>query len=905
MSDTRKNPDALLAAIHKSEQAAQRGRLKVFLGMSAGVGKTYAMLEAAHRAKRDGRDVVIGYVESHGRRETDALCAGLPLIPRRTAEHRGLRVEEMDLDAILKRRPELVLVDELAHTNAPGSRHPKRWQDVVELLESGLDVVTTLNIQHVESRTDTVRQITGSTIYETVPDRVLDEAEVEVVDLPPEELMARLEAGKVYSADRAEAALFHFFREGNLKALREMALRYTAGRVGRDVQDYLQAMQLDGPWKSGERLLVGVSGSPTSAALVRRARSLAESMQCPWIATHVDSPVVGATADDPGLERNLAMARELGAEVIRTVDEDRAAGLLRIARQHNATHLVVGKPGGTGWTRFLGTLRLNRLLRQSGAIDVLVVHPEIAATSSKSAPAGSVGTEIRPEVRFQDRTTAEQYGTAIGVVAAISFAGGLLAPWIGDRAIALLYLLGVVSLALVLGRGPILFAAAASAVLWDYFFLPPRFTLYITRVDDGIMFGLYFVVAAVLGHLVTRLQAAREANRRREERATALYLLTRDLASAVDAEAVVRGLASQIGTLFQAQSAVHLPGSPGRLEPAAMTGSTYAPGEKELGVAEWAHQHGEAAGRFTANLPLAESMHLPLRVGSRSLGVLSIRVDSEQTLQPDQRDLLDAFARQAALMLERQQLQAAEVESRQLAESERLGRALLNSISHEIRTPLAVITAAAAGLRSTPGLADSASTLAGEIYEATDRLNRLVRNLLNMARMEAGHVAPQWEWVDPVDVARTALRNCEPVLRNHAVEWKVANGLPLIRVDPVLIGQVLENLLMNAAVHASGGGPITLSGWVRDGQVALEVSDRGPGIPASDLERIFDKFWRARNAPAGGTGLGLSIARGFAEACGGRLTASARPGGGTTFSLQLPVQLAPVPPEAPIGAPGS
>jgi two-component system sensor histidine kinase KdpD len=285
--------------------------------------------------------------------------------------------------------------------------------------------------------------------------------------------------------------------------------------------------------------------------------------------------------------------------------------------------------------------------------------------------------------------------------------------------------------------------------------------------------------------------------------------------------------------------------------------------------------------------------------------VLSIRVDSEQTLQPDQRDLLDAFARQAALMLERQQLQAAEVESRQLAESERLGRALLNSISHEIRTPLAVITAAAAGLRSTPGLADTASTLAGEIHEATDRLNRLVRNLLNMARMEAGHVAPQWEWVDPVDVARTALRNCEPVMRNHAVEWKVANGLPLIRVDPVLIGQVLENLLVNAAVHASGGGPITLSGWVRDGQVALDVSDRGPGIPASDLERIFDKFWRARNAPAGGTGLGLSIARGFAEACGGRLTASARPGGGTTFSLQLPVQVAPVPPEAPIGAHGS
>jgi two-component system sensor histidine kinase KdpD len=423
----RKDPDALLAAIQREEKAEHRGRLKVFLGMSAGVGKTYAMLEAAQKARREGRDVVIGYVESHGRKETDALCEGLPLIPRRTLEHRGVTVSEFDLDAVLARRPALALVDEFAHSNLPGLRHPKRWQDVMELLDAGIDVYTTLNVQHIESRTDTVRQITGSTIYETVPDRVLDGAEIELIDLPPEELMARLEAGKVYQGERAEAALFHFFREGNLKALREIALRYAAGRVGRDVQDYLQAMQIEGPWKSGDRLLVAVSASPTSAQLVRRTRALSEVLHCGWIATHIDRPSTRHQTTAPQLSQNLNLARELGAEVITTADEDVVSGILRVARQHNVTHLVVGKPGGKGFSRIRGTWHLNRLIHRSGPVDVLLVRPDAAPDSPATrgpAPALDRGATHR----YQNRTSAEQYGTAIGVVAAVSFAAALLAP---------------------------------------------------------------------------------------------------------------------------------------------------------------------------------------------------------------------------------------------------------------------------------------------------------------------------------------------------------------------------------------------------------------------------------------------------------------------------------------------
>ena len=891
MSDeNRPDPDALLAAISRAETAQTRGRLKVFLGMSAGVGKTYAMLEAAQKAKREGRDVVIGYVESHGRKETDALTEGLPVVPRRSVEHGGVTLSEMDLDAVLARRPQLALVDEFAHSNAPGSRHPKRWQDAEEILTAGIDVFTTLNVQHIESRTDTVRQITGSTIYETVPDRVLDGAEIELVDLPPEELMKRLSAGKVYQGERAEAALFNFFREGNLTALREIALRYAAGRVGRDVQDYLQAMQIEGPWKTGDRLLVAVSASPLSAQLIRWTRRTADTLHAEWLAVHVESARNAVGTVPSQLTKNLALARELGAEVVTTADENFSRGLLRVARQHNVTQIVVGKPGGNRLAQWRGMHRLQRLLRESGSIDIHIVRAD-------PPPAG--GAEPKPEPqpvsleRDVDRTRAEQYGTAIGVIAAISFANAFLAPLLGYRTVALTYLFGVVGLAMILGRGPILLAAGLSALLWNFFFLPPRYTFYITNAEDGLMFGLYFVVAAVLGQLVARVRAQELANRRREERATALYLLTRDLADAASVHEVVGAVVKQIGEIFRARVAVLPADTRGRLDATPHPAGTLTLSEKEHSVAAWAHDHGQAAGRFTDNLPLAEALHLPLRAGERAAGVLSIRLDPLTRPTLDQRDLLEAFARQTALMLDRERLRDAEHSSQLIAESERLGKTLLNSISHELRTPLAAITSAASGLREAGPLTPVQVVLAGEIGEASDRLNRLVRNLLDVARLEAGHLQPHFDWCDPADLCQVALKNLKAQLAGRTVTVNLPSGLPLVKADFVLLDQALSNLLANVAVHTPPGTPVELTARLEDRELLIEVADHGPGLAAEDLTRVFDKFYRAGSAKAGGTGLGLSIVKGFIEANGGRVETANRPGGGAIFTIRLPVTDAP------------
>ncbi|HTH48705.1 MAG TPA: sensor histidine kinase KdpD [Candidatus Limnocylindria bacterium] len=897
MSDHfRPDPDALLAAISRAETAQKRGRLKVFLGMSAGVGKTFAMLEAAQKAKREGRDVVIGYVESHGRKETDALTEGLPVIPRRIVEHGGVTLSEMDLDAVLARRPQLTLVDEFAHSNAPGSRHPKRWQDAEELLAAGLDVYATLNVQHIESRTDTVRQITGSTIYETVPDRVLDGAEIELVDLPPEELMKRLAAGKVYQGERAEAALFNFFREGNLTALREIALRYAAGRVGRDVQDYLQAMQIEGPWKTGDRLMVAVSASPLSAQLIRWTRRTADSLHAEWLGVHVESARHAVGTAPAQLTKNLALARELGAEVVTTADEDFARGLLRVARQHNVTQIVVGKPGGNRLAQLLGMRRLNRLLRESGSVDIHVVRADPAGTD-RGVPATVASP--RSFERDVDRSGAEQYGTAIGVIAAVSFANAFLAPLLGYRAVALTYLFGVVGLAMILGRGPILLAAALSALVWNFFFLPPRYTFYITNVEDGLMFGLYFVVAAVLGQLVARVRAQELANRRREERATALYLLTRDLADAATVHDVVRAVVKQVGEIFHTRVALLPTDAQGRLEATPHPASTLNLSEKEHGVAAWAHEHAQAAGRFTDNLPLAEALHLPLRAGERAAGVLSVQLDVLTPPTLDQRDLLEAFARQTALVLDRQRLRDAEHSSRLIAESERLGKTLLNSISHELRTPLAAITSATSGLREAGPLTPVQVALAGEIGEASDRLNRLVRNLLDVARLEAGHLRPHLDWCDPADLCQVALKNVRAQLAGRTVTVNAPAGLPLLKADFVLLDQAIGNLLANVAAHTPAGTPVELTARQADGELLIEVADHGPGLGAEDLSRVFEKFYRAGSARAGGTGLGLSIVKGFVEANGGTVEAANRPGGGAIFTIRLPVTDAPSLPAEP------
>ncbi|HEV2693665.1 MAG TPA: sensor histidine kinase KdpD [Verrucomicrobiae bacterium] len=885
MEHDRPNPDALLAAIQSESAQKKRGRLKVFLGMCPGVGKTYAMLEAAQREFKGGRDLVVGYVETHGRKETDALVAGLPVIARNTLTYRDLPLTEMDLDAVLTRHPQLALVDELAHTNAPGSRHPKRWQDVNELLDAGIDVFSTLNVQHIESRADTVRQITGAEIRETVPDGILDAAELELVDLPPADLVARLQQGKVYLPERAASAAQNFFREANLTALRELSLRLVADHVSVDTQEFHRTQAGAGAWKTGHRLMVAVSASPLSESLIRWSRRMADSLRCPWLAVHVENSRVLDEAAQARLEKNLALARSLGAEVIDTADENLASGLLRIARQNNVSQLIIGKPAAASlfeWFR-AGKL-LRHLARESGDIDLQIVRAE-----KGGAPAPKKFSAWRPQTNWK------QYLLAAGILAVVGGLNFLLMPFTGPRVPGFVFLLVVVLLALFLGRGPMLFAGAASALAWDYYFLPPRFTFIITNAEDGILFGLYFVVAIVLGQLVARIRAQELAERQREERATALYQLTREFAQAGTRDEVVWQLVAEISRVFHATAAVVLPG---KNSLAAHPDSSLALTEKELHVAEWSFLNRQPAGKFTDNLPGAEALHLPLMTERSAVGVLSVQLP-EKNLPFARRDLLEAYARQAALVLDRVALRAAGEQSKLVAESERLSNALLNSISHELRTPLAAITSATSALAESKN-ADGGfdRKMVGEIQEASARLNRLVGNLLDVTRLDSGHVRPKLDWCDVGDLVQTTVRSVKRELVGREIKVELAEKIPLARLDFTLMQQALSNLLLNVVVHTPSGTPILFQVRHENRRLVFSVADEGPGLPPELLPRIFDKFFRAPAAPAGGSGLGLAIVKGFVEAHGGQITAANRPGGGAVFTILVPQIEAP--PEEPL-----
>jgi two-component system sensor histidine kinase KdpD len=888
----RPSPDALLAAIQANATRAQSGRLKVFLGMSPGVGKTYAMLEAAQRELKAGRDVAIGYVETHGRAETDALTLNLPLIPRRSVEYRGVALTEMDLDAVLARRPQLTLVDELAHTNAPGSRHPKRWQDVRELLDAGLDVFTTLNVQHIESRAELVRQITGATIQETVPDSILDTAEFELVDLPPGDLLRRLAEGKVYVTDRAAAAVTSFFREGNLMALREIALRLAAEHAGQEVREFLAARQNPDAWKTGQRLLTAIGPSPMSEPLARWTRKLADSLGAPWLAVHVDTGLPLQPADQARLEKNLALARELGAEVIATTDRDIVAAVLRVARQHNVTQIVVGKP--TGWRvvdLFRGGSMLSRLIRESGNIDVLCVRAEHEGETVAPSP-------FRLNWHWATRSTPAQYTSAVIAVALTTALNLIFREKTGPYAASLVYLLVVVGLGLFVGRGPALLAATGSALLWNLLFLPPLYKLTIGSPEDALVFMLFFAVALVTGQLTSRIRAQGVAEREREERATALYLLTRSLAEAKDPAELLAVAVRLLGETFRADVAVLLPEGNGKKDLVPYPFGTLAISEKDEGVAAWAFNNAKPAGRGTDTLTSAAALFLPLSTPAGRLGVAGLKFRDGRVLSPAEQNLLDSFIRQIALVLDRARLRDAEASAALLAESERLGRTLLNSVSHELRTPLAAITSAASGLRDAGPLNSAQHALVAELDEAAARLNRLVRNLLDLSRLEAGLVRPKPDWHDLRDVVQLALQSLGKALEQHPLTLDLPPDLPPVKLDMALTGQILVNLLNNAAVHTPAGTAIELQARLEPGCLVLEVADHGPGLPAGDLSRLFDRFQRGPDAAPGGTGLGLSLVKGFAEAQGGAVAAANRPGGGALFAVRLPLaKLPPVPEE--------
>lgn len=890
MNEYRPDPDALLAAIQKNESRQGRGKLKIFLGMVAGVGKTYAMLNAARQLRTDGVDVVVGYVETHGRAETETLLNTLVIIPRRRMEYHGTVLEELDTDAVLSRRPALALVDELAHTNAPGSRHVKRYQDVIELLEAGIDVWTTVNVQHFESRADAVRQITGITVHETVPDSLLDLAdEIELIDLSPEDLRKRLAEGKVYTSERVEVAANNFFRVGNLTALRELALRLTAEHVDHKLQDYMQLKQIAGPWKSGERLMVAVGPSPFSEYLVRWTRRMAYNLEAPWLAVYVDTSTSLLPDAKARLSRNIALARSLGGEIITVGGDDIPSALLRVARQRNVTQIVVGKPQHSRWQTLLrGGSLVDHMIRDSGDIDIYVVTGEETLSGYRL-----------PQVLTGTHSQRQQYLLALLVVTIVTGIDLLLfniLPWLGYQAVGLTELLVVLLIAAYLGRGPALLAAAVSAVSWNFLFIEPRLTFNVDQLEDVILLIMYFAIAIFTGNLTARIRTQERQARYTTERMTALYTLAHETATAVNMDDVLQTAVTQISRVFDAEVAILLPHT-GQLERQPHPCSSLALDDKDFSVAVWVYVHGKPAGRFTDTLSQAAIQFHPLHTPTRIVGVIGIRTRQDERLSFDQEVLLETFMSQIAVVIERELLDEAAEQSAMLRESERLYTVLLNSISHELRTPIATIKGASSSLLdpATGVNVDARLELAKDIQSAADRLNRLVENLLDMSRLESGRLQLKREWCDLGDLIGVAVQRVDYCASTHRIQLKIMPDLPLVQLDFMLIEQVIVNLLDNACNYTPSGTTISVVAGVQGQQVEITISDNGPGIPQDLIERVFEKFYRLPGTATGGTGLGLSISRGLAEAHGGTLNAENLPAGGARFTLRLPLDGVPPP----------
>src|SRR5580658_1736634 len=879
MPDNRPDPDALLASLNREQQRAQRGKLKVFFGMCPGVGKTFAMLRAAQQELRDGVDLVVGVVETHRRADTEALLEGLPVIPRRHVTYKNIEITEMDLEAILARKPKLALVDEFAHTNAPGSRHPKRYQDVIELLDAGIDVNTTLNVQHVESRADAVRQITGATVHETVPDSVFGLADqIELVDITPEALRERLVEGKVYMDGRAAAAAENFFKDTHLTALRELALRFVAEHVDKRLRELRSVGTFKTVWRSGERLLVAVGPSPSSTQLVRWTRRMAASQGASWIAVSVEASTPLEAEAQRRLEQNLSLARELGAEVVVTHDNDVADALVRVALQNNATQIVVGKSRNARWIDLIhGGNLVDRLLRKGGTIDIYVVPAERAAESP------TTWLDWRPAAASPGR----EYAEVFAVLAALTVASWFIVPHSGYLSVGLFFLLAVIILSLRVGPGPVLVAGVASALTWNFLFIPPIFTFAIARFEDGLMFCTYFVVAVISGQLTARVRAQARNERMREDRATALFHLTEALSAARTMDDAVFAALRQADAYFGATTALLLDDGNGSGLMPHFAGS-FVLNDKERAVADWAWRNRKRAGRFTDTLPSAEGFHLPLVREDTAIGVLILCMPPDATLTLAQRDLAESFATQLAQLVEREQLRAAGEREKLLAESEKLHRTLLDGVSHELKTPLAVLSAAVENLSSAD--ATTRTELAGEIRTATRRLNRLVNNLLDQTRLESGALRPRLDWCDGHDLINAAIDGVSESLNGHPFETSIPKDLPLFRADAALMEQVIANLLLNSALHTPKGTDIFLAAGVdrAKSRIYFTVADRGPGLPAALRDHLFQKFQRGDAAKAGGLGLGLSIIRGFVTAQGGDVVAGENPGGGAVLTVHLP-----------------
>ncbi|SIT71543.1 two-component system, OmpR family, sensor histidine kinase KdpD [Burkholderia sp. b14] len=883
----RPDPDELLNKLQREEEKKQRGKLKIFFGASAGVGKTFAMLQAARRCRDEGVDVVVGVAETHGRRETVALLDGMPSIPAARYPYRGKVLPEFDLNAALARRPQLILVDELAHSNVPGARHLKRWQDVQELLDAGIDVYTTLNVQHLESLNDVVGQITGIRVWETIPDRIFDLAdEVTLVDLPADELLARLRDGKVYLPQQAEHAVRHFFRKGNLIALRELALRRTADRVDAQMREYRADQSIERVWHARERIIVCIGPGSESATLVRAAARLAATLKADWLAVYVETPKLQRLPDTVRKRTldALKLAAELGAETVTLDGSDAARTLLAYARMRNVSRLVAGMPRTRRW---LAPSVGERLLQSASDIDVTLVgagraHERRGARGDVRSFASSLGDERR--------STLRHYAYAAAISAGITVVATELLRRIDLANLAMLYLLGVIFAAARLGRGPGVLMSFLSVASFDFFFVPPRISLSVSDTQYLLTFAVMLLTSLTISHLTSSLRRQARIATLRERRTSAMYAMTRELGAALATGQIIEIGMRHVAEVFQAHVSILLPDSNDKVrqkveepDPAIML----QPSALDTDIAQWVYDQQKPAGHGTDTLPAADALYLPLKAPMRTRGVLAlVAARFEDLAVPEQRRMIDTFAAQIALALERVHYVEIAQDALVSMESERLRNSLLSAISHDLRTPLTAIVGFASMLAEqqgggAPPRPQAERDLIEAIHEEALRMTRLVTNLLDMARLQAGAVRLNRQWLMLEEMVGAALAACRRSLAAHPVHARVPAELPLLRLDPVLIEHLFANLFENAAKYTPAGAPLLIdAGVVEDGArryVKVAVEDSGPGLPPGVEARVFDKFTRGEKESAKpGIGLGLAICRAIVDAHGGRIGAENR-----------------------------
>ncbi|WP_024518267.1 sensor histidine kinase KdpD [Bradyrhizobium sp. Tv2a-2] len=883
-------PEALLEAAKREHGGV--GRLKIFVGAAPGVGKTYEMLLSAHARLKGGADIVVGFVETHGRAETEALLRGLEIIPRKRLEYRGQIVEEMDLDAVIARHPQIAIVDELAHTNAPGCRHPKRYLDVEELLSRGIDVYTAVNIQHIESLNDVIAQITHVRVRETVPDSVFDRADaIELIDLTPDDLIQRLKEGKVYVPKQAERALEHYFSPGNLTALRELALRRTAERVDEQLLTHMQANAIAGPWAAGERILVCVSEDPRAAGLVRQAKRLADRVHAPWTAISIETRRSLQLTDEQRdrLADTLRLAEALGGEAltIPSVERRIADDIIKFAQANNVTQIIIGKSTRSRVFELMHGSVVHDLVRRSGNITVNV----IAGEELPPAPVtkNGVQTALRPEP-FNPRP----YLLAL-LITALGLGGAeLIQPWFGIENVDLVLLTAVVAVAVRYGLWPSLLATVAASLVYNFFFLPPIYTLTITDPTNIAAFFLFMVVAILVSNVAARVRTQADTAVGRIRSTEQLYAFSRKLAGTATLDDVLWATAYQTALMLKVRVVLLLP------EDGVLTVKAGYPPEDQLdqadlAAANWAWSNDRVAGRGSDTLPGAKRLFQPMRTGRGSIGVIGI--DDDRTgplLTPDQRRLLDALVDQGALAIERVLLVEDMDSVKRSIESERLRSALLTSISHDLKTPLASVLGAASTMRDLEtGLSDQQKRdLLATVIDESERLNRFIANLLDMTKLESGAVVPNTAPHDVGEIIGSALRRGSKILARHKVWLELAADMPMLELDAVLFEQVLFNLLDNAAKYSPPDTTISIRSQRDRDSVSLHIADEGDGIPPGELESIFDKFYRVQKTDhvRPGTGLGLAISRGFIEAMHGRIFAANRTDRrGAILTIRLPI----------------